>query len=141
MRETPFPVDLAVHGEACCAPAGGLPRRWLLRALGLAACALGLAGAVLPMLPTTPFVLLAAWAFARSSPRLERWLETHPRLGPALAAWRARGAIPRPAKAAAALSLPASWTVLWVSGAGTLPLALSAAVLVAVGVWILTRPA
>src|SRR5690606_41134853 len=67
----------------------------LLRLAGAGAVGLALAGTVLPLLPTTPFLLVAAWAFARSSPRLDAWLHAHPRLGPPLAAWQARRAIPR----------------------------------------------
>ena len=67
-------------------------------AIGCTAVVLGVAGIFLPLLPTTPFLLLAAWAFARSSPRLEAWLVRHPRLGPPISAWRERGAIPARAK-------------------------------------------
>jgi uncharacterized membrane protein YbaN (DUF454 family) len=66
-----------------------------LRLLGLAATGLALAGVVLPLLPATPFLLVAAWAFARSSPRLEGRLRAHARLGPLLAGWEARQAIAR----------------------------------------------
>lgn len=142
MRDPAFaPADLALYGESCCTPArAGAPRRWLLRGLGLGASGLAVAGAVLPLLPATPFALLAAWAFARSSPRMEAWLAGHPRLGPVLTAWRSRRAIPRPAKAAAAVSLPTSWALLWLSEPGLIPLMLSAAILAVAGAWILSRP-
>ena len=134
------PSDLCCYGESCCQPSPPGDRRLALRALGLAAAALGLAGAALPILPTTPFLLVAAWAFARSSPRLEAWLRDHPRLGPPLRAWEERHAIPRPAKAVAAVSLPASVAMVHVAGAG---LGLTVAVglgLACIGGWILTRP-
>lgn len=142
MRDPLFaPADLALYGEPCCTPAHAVgPRRWLLRGVGVAASGLAVAGAVLPLLPATPFALVAAWAFARSSPRMQAWLTGHPRLGPALEAWRGRRAIPRPAKAAAVVSLPTSWALLWLAQPGLIPLMLSAAVLVVVGTWILTRP-
>lgn len=65
----------------------------------------GLVGLVLPGLPTTEFVLLAAWAASRSSPRLSQWLENHRLFGPILANWRNGRAIARRAKLAASASM------------------------------------
>lgn len=134
------PGDLCCYGEGCCQPPAPGDNRIALRALGLAATALGLAGAVLPVVPTTPFLLVAAWAFARSSPRLEAWLRDHPRLGPPLREWEARRAIPRGAKVVAAASLPASVAMVHAAGAGA---GLTVAVglgLTCIGGWIVTRP-
>lgn len=101
---------------------------------------LALAGVVLPLLPTTPFLLVATWAFARSSPRLDAWLRAHPRLGPPLAAWETRRAIPRHAKAIAVVTMPASWILLWSAGAPLGVVIGGGAVMLAAGGWILSRP-
>jgi len=102
---------------------------------------LGLAGigAILPGLPTTVFVILAAWCFGRSIPRLERWLLEHPRFGPPLVAWRAHGAIPRRAKVIALASMAASGVLTL----ATAPLAVGlavAGVLVASAAYVASRP-
>ncbi|HRD85926.1 MAG TPA: YbaN family protein, partial [Rubrivivax sp.] len=65
---------------------------------GWASLGLGALGAFLPLLPTVPFVILAAFCFARGSARVERWLLDHPRFGPMVRDWRERRAIPRRAK-------------------------------------------
>ena len=64
--------------------------RFVYIAIGCVMVALGVVGIFLPLLPTTPFLLVAVWAFARSSPRLEAWLIHHPKLGPPLRDWRGR---------------------------------------------------
>lgn len=134
------PTDLCCHGDCHCSPSAPRGDRLMLQALGLGAAALAVAGVALPVLPTTPFVLLSAWAFARSSPRLEAWLRKHPRLGPPLRAWEQRRAIPRGAKAVAAVSLPLSGMLVHASGAGLIVTAMVGVGLVCAGGWILTRP-
>ena len=69
---------------------------WLLA--GLVALGLGIAGIFLPLLPTTPFVLLAAACFSRGSTRCERWLLNHRTFGPMVRDWRRHRAIPRRAR-------------------------------------------
>jgi uncharacterized membrane protein YbaN (DUF454 family) len=76
--------------------------------LGLIALFVGAVGVIVPLLPTVPFVLLAAFFFARSSPRLEQWLVHHPRFGSHIEAWRTRRAISRKGKKAALVAFGAS---------------------------------
>lgn len=93
------------------APLRPLWQRAVWTAAGLLAVVLGIAGIFLPLLPTTPFVLLAAFCFSRGSRRFEAWLLAHPRFGPMVADWRARRAVPRRAKqfAWAMMTLGCAW--------------------------------
>lgn len=76
---------------------------------GFCALALGLLGIVLPLLPTTPFVLLAAACFARSSSHFHDWLLRQPLAGPAIREWQTHRAMPRRAKRAAYLLMAVSF--------------------------------
>lgn len=134
------PTDLCCHGECHCVPSAPRGGRLMLQALGLGAAGLAVAGVLVPILPTTPFVLVSTWAFARSSPRLETWLRGHPRLGPPLRAWEQRRAIPPGAKAVAVVSLPVSALMVHVSGVGPAATAAVGLALACTGAWILTRP-
>jgi uncharacterized protein len=66
----------------------------LLSALGCACLVLGAIGIFLPILPTTPFVLLAAWCFSRSSEQFHNWLINHKQLGTIIKAWQSESGIP-----------------------------------------------
>jgi len=77
--------------------------------LGWACVLLGLVGAFLPLLPTTVFLLVAAWAFSRSSPRWHRWLREHAHFGEAVRNWEEHHAMPRRAKRIAFAALAASY--------------------------------
>lgn len=70
--------------------------RWLYLAAGLACVGLGIVGIVLPVVPTTPFLLLASYCFVRSSPRLHRWLRNSPVFGRFLRDWEEQRGIRRP---------------------------------------------
>ena len=86
---------------------------WLWRALASLCVALGAIGVVVPGLPTTPFLLVAAWAGARGWPALEARLLAHPKYGPLIQDWRSRRAVPRRAKWAASLVMTSSVLALW----------------------------
>ncbi|MEX1024790.1 MAG: YbaN family protein [Planctomycetota bacterium] len=75
--------------------------RACLRAAGLLAAGLGFVGVFLPLVPTTPFLLLAAWCFVRSSPGLHAWLLSNRWFGPYLRQWEATHTVPRRAKTTA----------------------------------------
>lgn len=76
---------------------------WLLA--GLASLVLGFVGIFVPLLPTTPFVLLAAFCFSRGSSRCEHWLLTHRLFGPMVRDWRANRAVPLRAKQVASVMM------------------------------------
>lgn len=103
--------------------------------------ALGLIGAVVPLMPTTVFLIAAAACFAKSSPRLEAWLLDHPRFGSTLRDWRANGAISRPAKLMACAGMTLGFIIFWI---GSHPSALLAAVVAALlltsAFYVVSRP-
>ncbi len=82
--------------------------RPLFFVLGCLCVGLGILGIYLPVLPTTPFMLLASMCFAKSSPRLHAWLINHKSFGRMIVAWQTRRAIPRHAKWL-------SWTMMTIS--------------------------
>ncbi len=87
--------------------------RWAWWLLAYASLGLGLVGVVLPGLPTVPFVLLSAYAAARGSERLHRWLLAHRVFGPMIVDWQAHGAVSRRAKRMAVLSMAACGLIMW----------------------------
>jgi uncharacterized membrane protein YbaN (DUF454 family) len=115
--------------------------RWAWFGTGLLLVALGVIGAMLPLMPTTIFIILAAGCFARSSPRLEAWLLDHPRFGPTLRAWRAEGAIPRRGKIAACIGIATGYGLFWWSLRPGLIVDLGVAVILAgCAAFVVSRP-
>ena len=70
-------------------------KRFFLISVGWLSIVLGLIGIFLPILPTTPFILLAAWCFARSSDKFHHWLRNHPRLGLIVRSWEDGKGVPQ----------------------------------------------
>lgn len=105
---------------------------------GLAALGLGLIGIALPIMPTVPFLLLAAFCFARSQPAWEQRLLDHPRYGPSLRDWRERQAISRKAKIAAITAMAAGVVFTGIT-IGWPWVLISIAVLTICGSWIWSR--
>lgn len=102
---------------------------------------LGVLGAILPVLPSTVFFILALWAFKKSSPRLERKLLEHPVVGPTLRDWERNGSVkPRTKRVAIAML----WVCLIVSAVFVwqkpVVLGILAGVGISVSVYIWTRP-
>lgn len=106
---------------------------------GWASLALGGIGAILPLLPTVPFMILAAFCFARSSPRLEHWLISHPHFGPHISAWRDKGAISRKGKKTAFFAFIFSIIVAVIFVPWPWMLTPVVAMLIS-GTWLWTRP-
>jgi len=111
---------------------------WLLA--GLAAVAIGAVGVVLPLLPTTPFLLVAAFAFARSSERLNSWLREHRAFGPLIDNWHRDGSIGRETKRTAIIVIFVTPVITWLLDAPLWVLVCQIVVLAGAAIFILTRP-
>ncbi|MEE2952482.1 hypothetical protein SAMN06297251_10787 [Fulvimarina manganoxydans] len=111
---------------------------WLT--LGYVALLLGLAGVVLPLVPTTPFLILSAFAFSKGSPRLERWLVDHPRFGPPIRDWREERALSRRAKWLASIVMAVTLVGGILARLSTTILLVQAVIFCAVALFLWTRP-
>jgi uncharacterized membrane protein YbaN (DUF454 family) len=114
--------------------------RWAWLAIGFGCVGAGAVAMVLPLVPTTPFLLLAAFAFARSSERLHTWITAHPRLGPPIREWHEERAVRRSAKWLATASISLAVAISVVIGLKPWILALQVAVLAGVVAYIWSRP-
>lgn len=114
--------------------------RWAWWLLAYASLAMGIVGIFVPGLPTTVFILIAAWAASRGSERLHRWLLRHPVFGPVIADWQVTRAVSRKGKWMATLTMTVCalivlWlvTTLWVQ-------MLSIGCMAVVATWLWLRP-
>jgi uncharacterized membrane protein YbaN (DUF454 family) len=115
--------------------------RPLLLVIGWLMVGLGFIGIFVPVLPTVPFLLVALWAFSRTSQRFHDWLYNHPRMGPPLRDWREHGAIPVRAKILAVATMLVSflWIAFGIAQDWLLP-TVAAACLIPAAIFIVTRP-
>lgn len=115
--------------------------RRILVVLGGVSLVLGVVGIVLPVLPTTPFLLLTAALWARSSERFFVWLMTHRRLGPPIVAYRRDGTISRRAKTLAITMITLSMGFSIVYVVPVLPGKIGMALIgLSVSAWLISRP-
>ena len=115
-------------------------RRMFWNTVGFASLGLGMVGVLLPLVPTVPFLLLAAFAFVQGSPRFRRWIVVHPRFGPPVARWEAHGAVSRRHKWFAGLGCAMSLVVTLVLGVPVAALVVQAICLAGAMTYVLTRP-
>lgn len=111
---------------------------WLIG--GILALGFGILGVALPLLPTVPFLLLAAFCFSKSSERLHQWLTNHRVFGPPIADWQKYGAIRRRAKVIATISIALTFGISLALKVSSTVLIIQAITLSAVTLFILSRP-
>ncbi len=115
-------------------------RNLMWRLVGLTAFVLGLIGLFLPLVPTVPFMLLAAWAGSKGWPELEQYLLTHQHFGPHIRNWRETGAISRSAKSIATIMFCGSIVMVWLYPLSQPLQTILTIFMICVVVWMWTRP-
>ncbi|WP_180144916.1 YbaN family protein [Acinetobacter sp. YH12052] len=101
---------------------------------------LGFIGALLPGMPTTVFLILAAWAASKGWPQMDAWLLNHPKYGPTLRAWRENGTVPRKAKWFASIMMFVSGLIMLFTSAPIAVNIFTDLTMLIVGIWLWTRP-
>jgi uncharacterized protein len=130
-------VSPARNDTATSAPWGG--RRLLYFGLGWLFFGLGLLGVLLPLLPTTPFMLLAAWGFSRSSHRFEHWLLEHRWFGPGIKRWRTHRVVPMRVKWVSYSTMLVTFALSLISGRLSWWALAGQALLMGYGAWFVAR--
>ncbi len=116
-------------------------KRLLYLVFGWLMFALGFIGAFLPVLPTTPLMILALWGFSNGSESLHNWLYHHPKYGPALRDWDRYRMIPVKAKMTAItmMSISAAY-LIFLSDAPTIAIICAIGLMVWGAIYVLTKP-
>ncbi len=108
--------------------------------LGLLSAATGMVGTVVPGLPTTIFMIIAAYCFGRSSERFENWVLYHPTFGKTVRDWRAHRIVPLKAKYAASIMMSLSLTIMLLVGTKLLIVAIAGSCMICVATYLWLRP-
>ncbi len=110
------------------------------RSLVIIFIVLGFIGALLPGMPTTVFLILAAWAASKGWPQMDAWLMNHPKYGQTLRDWRAHGTVPRKAKWIASLMMLVSAIIMLLTNAPLWVKIFTDACMLSVAIWLWMRP-
>ena len=114
--------------------------RLIYLSVGWVCTALGIIGAFLPVMPTTPFLLVAVWAFSRSSPRLKAWLYHHPRYGATIRDWFEHGAVGNRIKVFAIVTMSMSVPIAYVFTQSLMLVAIHTTAIVLIAIFLISRP-
>ena len=138
----PKALEMNQHKEFPSCVNTGRPSRmrllWL--ALGLLCVTIGAAGLILPLVPGVPFLIIALWAFSKSSKRFHHWLYPHQTFGPPLRAWNSHRVISLKAKLSAATGMTLALVTLIATGAALTTVIIVATVLAGCAAYVLSRP-
>jgi len=114
--------------------------RWLYVLLAWTLLAIGVIGIVVPGLPTTPFVLAAAWAAARGSTRLHEWMRAHRLFGPMIRDWESTGAVSRRAKWFATITMSLCAVIMFLTAPKWWMATTGTTIMLIVAIWLWLRP-
>ena len=115
-------------------------KRLFWRSLVVIFIILGFIGAILPGMPTTVFLILAAWAASKGWPQMDTWLLNHPKYGVTLRAWRENGTVPRKAKWFASIMMLLSAVIMLFTTAPIEVKAFTDLTMLTVAIWLWLRP-